>query len=105
MSALPSHWLQFLQEHGAGNTARSADAPQDNFVAPLTHLGTIAVSGEDAAKFLHAQLTNDIEQLTPGEARLAGYCSAKGRMLASMLAWRDGDTVTLQLPQDLLPAI
>ncbi len=110
MSALPSQWLQFLQEHGAnadgaGDPVQPGDTPQDNFAAALTHLGTIAVSGEDAAKFLHAQLTNDIEQLTPGEVRLAGYCSAKGRMLASMLAWRDGDTVMLQLPQELLPAI
>lgn len=123
MSALPSHWLAFLHEHGmpgssASHTAESSDAQHDsphptdqqqsvqqNFVAPLTHLGMLTASGEDAAKFLHAQLTNDIEQLTPAEVRLAGYCTAKGRMLASMLAWRDGDTITLQLPQALLPAI
>ena len=85
-------------------TVQHQSAQQD-FVAPLTHLGILAASGEDAAKFLHTQLTNDIELLTPTEVRLAGYCTAKGRMLASMLAWRDGDTITLQLPQELLPAI
>ena len=54
----------------------------------LTHWGLIRAQGVDAASFLHSQLTASIQDLPPGEARLAGYCSAKGRLLASFLVWR-----------------
>ena len=108
MTALTSPWLQFLREHGVagdGDSPSPDAAKGDNFIAPLTHLGMIAASGDDAAHFLHAQLTNDIEHLPPDQARLAGYCSAKGRMLASMLAWRDGDAIMLQLPREILAPV
>ena len=44
-------------------------------VVPLSHLGVIRVAGEDAAKFLHGQLTQDIEHLPPGGARNALDCA------------------------------
>ncbi|RTZ47967.1 folate-binding protein [Candidimonas sp. SYP-B2681] len=64
-----------------------------SFVAPLNDLAVIEVSGADAASFLHSQLTHDISGLSPDHARLAGYCTAKGRLLASMVLWRghEGD--------------
>ena len=54
-----------------------------NGIAPLPHLGVIRAQGEDAAKFLQGQLTQDVVLMKPGEARLAAFCNAKGRMLAS----------------------
>jgi folate-binding protein YgfZ len=75
------------------------------FVAPITDLGLIALDGEESANFLHTQLTNDVEHLGQGEARLAGYCSPKGRMLASFLMWRNESTIFLQLARDIQPAI
>ena len=71
------------------------------FVAALTDQGLIAVSGADAASFLHNQLTNDVEHLALGEARLAGYCTPKGRLQASFLIWRSAESVFLQLPREL----
>ena len=61
--------------------------------------------GDEAAHFLHNQLTNDVEHLGTGEARLAGYCSPKGRMLASFLMWKTGDAIMLQLPRQIQPAV
>jgi hypothetical protein len=75
------------------------------FVAPVTDLGLIAVSGEDAASFLHNQLTNDVEHLGPDEARLAGFCTPKGRLQASFLMWRDPDAIYLQLPRAIQPPL
>ena len=49
---------------------------------PLTQFGVIDVKGDDAASFLHTQLTNDVQHLDASTARLAGYCSPKGRLLA-----------------------
>jgi len=74
--------------------------------ARLTDWGVIRAEGEEAAKFLHSQLTQDFALLGLDEARLAGFCSAKGRLLATMIAWKaDANTVLLALPQDVLPAI
>lgn len=74
-------------------------------VAPLPHLGVIRAHGEDAAKFLHGQLTQDFALLGPSEARLAAFCSAKGRMLASFVAFRRAsDEVLLVCSRDVLPA-
>ena len=67
--------------------------------------GVIRALGADAAKFLHGQLTQDVEHLQVGEVRLAGYCSVKGRLLASFVMWRRGaDEVLLACSADLLPA-
>jgi folate-binding protein YgfZ len=73
----------------------------DGFVARITDLGLIALDGEESASFLHNQLTNDVEHLGQNEARLAGYCSPKGRLLASLLMWRSASAIYLQLPRDI----
>ena len=54
----------------------------------LSHWGVIRAQGTDAASFLQGQLTNDVAGLDNARARLAGYCSAKGRLLASFVVWR-----------------
>jgi folate-binding protein YgfZ len=86
---------------GALNTAQLAAG----FVATIDSLGLIAVTGEDAASFLHNQLTNDVEHLGVEDARLAAYCSPKGRMQASFLMWRSTDTIYLQLARELQAAL
>ncbi|MGM9514477.1 CAF17-like 4Fe-4S cluster assembly/insertion protein YgfZ [Roseateles sp. DB2] len=70
----------------------------------LEDWGVIAALGDDAAKFLHSQLTQDLALQTPQQARLAGYCSPKGRLLATMVAFKPAsDAVLLALPAELLP--
>ncbi|AJC16931.1 CAF17-like 4Fe-4S cluster assembly/insertion protein YgfZ [Pandoraea sputorum] len=72
-----------------------------SFVALASDTGLIAVNGADAATFLHGQLTSDVERLSPVQARLAGYCSAKGRLLATFLMWRDtSPDATIYLASD-----
>ena len=74
-------------------------------IARLEQYGLLHVAGEDARAFLHAQLTNDIEHLAPGAARYAGWCSAKGRLLATLLVVPSTDGFLLQLARDLVPAV
>lgn len=57
------------------------------FVSPLSDLAVIEISGADAISFMQSQLTQDVASLTPDHAVLAGYCSPKGRLLASMVIW------------------
>lgn len=74
-----------------------------NGIAPLAHLGVIRVEGVDAAQFLHGQLTQDFSNLGPTEARLAAFCSAKGRMQASFIGFRRSDAgILLVCNRDLL---
>jgi tRNA-modifying protein YgfZ len=76
-----------------------------NGVAPLTHLGVIQIEGEDAAKFIHGQLTQDFSLLDQHHARLAGFCNAKGRMQASFVGFkRPNGTILLVCSLDVLPA-
>jgi len=53
--------------------------------------GVIRTRGADATTFLQGQLTNDVLGLDAGRARLAGFCSAKGRLQASFVVWKAGD--------------
>ena len=69
--------------------------------APLSRYGVLSVSGPDARDFLHAQLTNDILNLPPDRAALAGWCSAKGRLLATFFVIPAPPGFLLQLSRDL----
>jgi folate-binding protein YgfZ len=69
--------------------------------ARLNRYGVLAVTGADAREFLHAQLTNDIANLPPDRAALAGWCTAKGRLLASFLVIPSSQGFLLQLARDL----
>jgi tRNA-modifying protein YgfZ len=73
-------------------------------LARLDRWGVIRVQGEDAATFLHGQLTQDFALLGLDRARLAGYCSPKGRLLASFVGFkRAPDDILLLCARDLLP--
>lgn len=74
-------------------------------IAKLEQYGLLHASGDDARAFLHGQLTNDIENLAPGKARHAGWCSAKGRLLATFLVVPAAGGFLLQLARDLAPAV
>ncbi|AMR78221.1 YgfZ/GcvT domain-containing protein [Cupriavidus nantongensis] len=86
----------------AQQLAANLDALQaGGVVCTPAGLGLVRVAGDDAASFLHTQLTNAVEDLAPGTARLAGYCSPKGRLLATFLMWRDADGIVLQLSAEI----
>ena len=69
----------------------------------LADWGVIRAKGDDAGSFLNGQLTNEALKLDVGQARLAGYCSPKGRLLASFVMWRSApDEILLACSADLL---
>ncbi len=75
--------------------------PMSLFLLP--HLGLIRLHGMDARNFLQAQLSSDVRQISAARAQLAGYCSAKGRLLAvaTVMQLAD-DAFVLVLPAALL---
>lgn len=110
-------WKQTLAAFGArfnpdntdvqdfGNpSAEITAAARGTVLVPLLHFSCIEASGSDAKAFLHGQFTNDLNHLKPGQAQLSSWCSAKGRMLASLINFPLGDHYRLMLATDLLPA-
>jgi folate-binding protein YgfZ len=112
-----TEWQQFLESKGAvienGQVLHFGD-PADEIrlsgdsaiVADLSHLGLIQFAGEDAQSFLQGQLSNDVKQLTASNSQLSSYCTAKGRMLANFLLWKNADdSYLMQLPASLREAV
>jgi folate-binding protein YgfZ len=76
----------------------------DGLVA-LSHWGLIRARGADAVSFLQGQLTNDVATLDASQARLAGFCSAKGRLQASFVVCKlADDELLLACAASVLPA-
>ena len=71
----------------------------------IDEIGIIAAQGPDAGAFLHAQLTSDVAGLAEGRTQYSGYCSPKGRLLATFLIWREHGRFLLLLPRSLREAV
>lgn len=83
----------------------SAATLNEGYVCLLSGQTIIKASGDDAASFLHNQLSNDVEHLSESEARYAAYCTPKGRMLASFYYWKVQKDLFLQCSSSLQPAL
>ncbi len=80
------------------------DIKVSHAAAELRRFGLLSCTGDEAREFLHAQLTSDVSALQPDRARFAGWCSAKGRLLASLLVVPHAGGFFLQLSRDIAPA-
>jgi len=92
---------------GDDNRRMESSAPNHplNGLVRLDDWGVIRAVGDDARSFLHGQLTQDMLGLSAAQARLAGYCSAKGRLLATFVVWqRSPSELLLACSADLLGA-
>ena len=81
------------------------DTKVSHAAVELKRLGMLSCTGDEARAFLHAQLTSDISGLEPDRARYAGWCSAKGRLLASFLVVPFARGFLLQMARDLAPPV
>ncbi len=71
----------------------------------LTQYGLIRFDGVDAAAFLQGQLTCNVQTMQPARGQYGGYCTPKGRLLASFLLWKDADAYFMMLPVALCEPI
>ena len=77
-----------------------------DFIADLTQFALLSFSGPDARTFLQGQLSCDVDPLaTQFLSTFGAYCSAKGRMLASFLLWRQGEDWHMMLPGSIAEAV
>lgn len=71
----------------------------------LNYLAVIEVSGADSAKFLQGQLTCNVNDLSDSQASIAGFCTAKGRVISSLIIIKTADSFCLLLPASLLDKV
>lgn len=70
----------------------------------LEHLSVIDATGSDAESFLQGQFCNDLGELATPGAQLTGYCSPKGRLLATPVLQRLNAGFRLVVSSDLAEA-
>lgn len=68
----------------------------------LSHLGLLAISGADAAKFLQGQVTCDVREVSETQSRLGAICNPKGRVLATFRLFQYQTIYYLQMPRELI---
>jgi len=64
--------------------------------------GKLALTGGEAKEFLHGQVTNDVENLAPGEGCYAAFLSHKGKMLGDLRILDAGDELLLDCERTVL---
>ena len=110
---MSQQWQDFLARQklaANGNSfgdlqAEMLAARDGTVVVPLTDFALIRASGEDATPFLHNLMTNDVTGLGADGVRFAGFCTPKGRLLATFTIWHDGSDLLLTLSADIQPGI
>jgi folate-binding protein YgfZ len=82
-----------LREHAA---LREAAAVLD-----LSFRGRLCLTGGDRVRFLHGQVTNDVNRLRAGEGCYAALITAKGRMVSDLNVYRLKDELLLDFEPGL----
>ncbi|BAL25187.1 folate-binding protein YgfZ [Azoarcus sp. KH32C] len=108
-------WNDFLVQTGATivDTGVRFEAPEaevraaadGTVVVPLAHLGLIRATGEDSVTLLHNLLSNDVKKLGAEDAQWSSFNSPKGRMIASLLLWKDSDGRMIATSADIQPML
>jgi tRNA-modifying protein YgfZ len=103
-------WHDFLLQQGfAADFEHRGDAAGERQAAtiavPLVDSALIRATGEDSAAFLHNLMTNDVTGISADGVRYAGFCTPKGRLLATFLIWHEGADLWLQTAADVQPAM
>jgi folate-binding protein YgfZ len=103
---------RFTSLNGAEAVADYGD-PSDEYNAlqggaglfDLSFRGRLCLTGEDRVRFLHGQVSNDVNGLGPGEGCYAALTTAKGRMQADLNIYRLEDELLLDFEPGLTQAI
>ncbi|MBD3856881.1 MAG: tetratricopeptide repeat protein [Acidobacteria bacterium] len=72
--------------------------------APLTGWALVVAEGRDAVRFLHSQLTSDVQGLGPEESQPTALLDRGGRLQAFGFLYRRTDRVEILLPTEIAAA-
>ncbi|MBV9248378.1 MAG: folate-binding protein YgfZ [Acetobacteraceae bacterium] len=75
------------------------------WIAALPRRGVIEVAGEDRVSFLQGLVSNDIENVAPGQAVWAALLTPQGKWLADFFVFADGERLLLDAEREQLPML
>lgn len=118
MTLLPLHELHqhlganFTTVNGAEVVADYGDAAAEHAalrdtvgVLDLSCRNRLCVLGADRVKFLHGQVTNDVQRLRTGEGCYAALVNAKGKMHSDLNIYRLADELLLDFEPGYIAAV
>jgi folate-binding protein YgfZ len=85
--------------------AEHAALRQSVGVLDLSFRGRICLTGADRVRFLHGQVTNDVNRLGAGEGCYAALTTAKGRLESDLNIYRLEEELLMDFEPGLTPAI
>ncbi len=78
------------------DTVSEHNAVRNNVgIADISYLGTLSLTGEDRAKFLHRLISNNVEGLSVGEGNYATLLTNRGKIIADMKVYIFEDSIYL----------
>ncbi|MEZ5305480.1 MAG: hypothetical protein R3F11_33285, partial [Verrucomicrobiales bacterium] len=63
----------------------------------LSDRACLMLTGPDARRYLNGQVTNNVANLPPGEARYACFCTHKGKVEGDCQVAADGEALRIDL--------
>lgn len=100
-----SDWNKYLLAQGTQNTNDAAEdnkkAEDTNILCDLSQFSIIVVAGDDAAKFMQGQFTNDVDLIDEETSQLNAFCNKKGRMIANFRAFKHQGNYFLSIKSNL----
>ncbi len=94
---VPLHYGSAVAEHRA--VRRTVG------LADRSYRGKLRFTGKDRITFLQGQITNDVKQLTEGQGLYAALLTIKGKMLADLELFQEGDAILMDLEPALIEKI
>lgn len=79
--------------------------PENNILVSLSDLTCLTVSGRDATSFLHGQFCADLLSVPTGGGCLTAWCTARGRVITTLIVFRLDEGWSLVLPANLATRI
>lgn len=92
-------WL--LPKNYNSAEAEYKSATGDIAVIDFSNRGKIRLSGKECFKFMQGMLSNDVMNLDSGRGVYATLLNVKGKMLADLYLYKDGDQAFIDLEQGL----
>ncbi len=96
--------MEVVARYGAASGEYKA-LTESTGLLDLSFRGRLCVTGADRVKFLHGQVTNDVNRLAAGAGCYAALITAKGRMQSDLNVYRLEDEVLLDFEPGLSAAV
>lgn len=101
---LTVHATEVIADYG--DAAAELTALRDTVgLLDLSHRSRLCLTGADRVKFLHGQVTNDIQRLRVGEGCYAALVNAKGKMHSDLNIYRLADELLLDFEPGYTAAV